>query len=213
MSLLRDFFTRPLYEQLSNKEVHDAIDQGAIPKGGLDWNPRSDRYTYGNLEDANYDKDWVPTTPEEKETLTPDGYHRVGARQEVKAALKGDMSEKDFDEAYAEKQISIDSTAFDNVHFDEDENMPGYLIPIVTFKGNKTRYRYRPVPIELIEAWMKAPSKGEFFMEHIHDQYSYYGSDHSPKGKKDKKALNHHFKQIDKMPVVNKNISGGMVNV
>jgi hypothetical protein len=42
----------------------------------------------------------------------------------------------------------------------------------VTFQGSNKKYWYPRVPKEKIEEMMAAPSKGEYFMNNIHDQYS-----------------------------------------
>jgi hypothetical protein len=42
----------------------------------------------------------------------------------------------------------------------------------VTFKTGR-RYEYFDVPHEVYEAFLAAPSKGEFFNHHIRDRYQY----------------------------------------
>lgn len=180
---LKDVFRKalsPFINKSDSKDAYEKLDQGQA----VSFSPKSDRYTYDNKEDSNYDKKWTPRTKTEKETLSPDGYHRVGERDEKKAELQGDMDDKDFDEFYQEKQISVDSTALANIEYDpETEGLK------VEFQGSSKEYFYPGVPIEKVQALMKAPSKGEYFMENIHDQYSMYGKDHRKKDKKQRKAI------------------------
>ena len=42
----------------------------------------------------------------------------------------------------------------------------------VTFQGSSKKYWYPRVPEEKVREMMAAPSKGEYFMNNIHDQYS-----------------------------------------
>ncbi|MEE3485576.1 MAG: KTSC domain-containing protein [Bacteroidales bacterium] len=194
---LKDIFRKalsPFMNKSDSKEAYDMLDQGQA----ISVAPKSDRYTYNNQEDTNYDKSWTPKTDTEKKTLSPEGYHRVGERDEKKAELQGDMNDKDFNEAYKEKQISVDSTAISNITYDpKDEGLK------VKFKGSGKEYFYPGVPLETVQAFLKAPSKGEYFMNNIHDQYSMYGKDHSRKGKSQQKAVKKYMKSYYKQ---NKNM-------
>lgn len=172
-----------------SKEAYDKLDQGET----VSFTPKSDRYTYGNKEDNNYDKKWKPKTESEKKTLSPDGYYRFGERAEKKAELQGKMDDKDFNNAYQEKQISVDSTALSNIEYDpKTEGLK------VKFQGNGKTYFYPGVPLETVQALMKAPSKGEYFMANIHDQYSMYGKDHSKKDKSQQKGIKKYMKSYYK---------------
>lgn len=93
-------------------------------------------------------------------------------------------AEEQFNNEYREKQISVPSTAIKNIQYDPDTE--GLT---VQFASSGKRYFYPGVPVELVQALMKAPSKGEFFMKNIHDQYSMYGKDHSKKDKKQQKGI------------------------
>lgn len=166
MSLLRNIFTKSLS---NSAKAYKRLDEGKE----ITFKPQSDRYTYENQQDTDYDKDWKPETKEERKTLSPKGYHRIGERSQVKEDLGIDDENKDF---YHEKQISIPSTAIDSFQYDPDTE--GLT---VKFTSSSKEYFYPGVPLELIEAWMKAPSKGEFFMRYIHDQYSLNKS-HRPAG-------------------------------
>lgn len=165
----------------------------------ITYSPKSDRYTFGNQQDTDYNKNWKPETPEEKATLSPQGYFRVGERKEARETLKKDIFQSALDrirnenkhasdesqvianpkkeaekeaeaimnDEYNEKQVSVDSTAIADFDYDpKTENLE------VRFQGNPKSYYYPHVPLELIQAWLKAPSKGEFFSRNIHDQYT-----------------------------------------
>ena len=93
-------------------------------------------------------------------------------------------AKEQFDKEYREKQISVPSTAISNIQYDPDTE--GLT---VQFASSGKKYFYPAVPVELVQALMKAPSKGEFFMRNIHDQYSMYGKDHSRKDKNQQKGI------------------------
>lgn len=188
MNKLTDIFEKalsPFRKTSDQTKALKRLDQG----GMITFKPKSDRYTYEHQEDTDYNKDWKPETKQEKETLSPEGYHRVGEREQVKKDLQGNVDDKTFNDTYHEKQISVDSTAIDS--FDYDPKTEGLT---VKFQGNSKKYFYPAVPLELVEAWMKAPSKGEFFMSNIHDQYSMYRKDHSKKDKKQQKGIKKYMK-------------------
>lgn len=157
--------------------------------------PKSDRYTYENQEDTNYDKNWKPETEEEKKTLSPAGYFRKGEE----AAVKQEKGINDTNEdLYNKKQISIPSTALSSINYDPDTE--GLT---VKFQGNSKSYFYPGVPLELVEALLKAPSKGEFFLANIHDQYT-MNPGHKPVGQSktygnmSKRAVKKFFKKYKK---------------
>lgn len=157
--------------------------------------PKSDRYTYENQEDTNYDKNWKPETEEEKKTLSPAGYFRKGEE----AAVKQEKGINDTNEdLYNKKQISIPSTALSSINYDPDTE--GLT---VKFQGNSKSYFYPGVPLELVEALLKAPSKGEFFLANIHDQYT-MNPGHKPVGQSktygnmSKRAVRKFFKKYKK---------------
>ncbi len=188
MSKLNDIFQKALSPFKKTSDVNkamDRMDEGKI----VTFKPKSDRYTYGNQADTEYDKKWKPETKEEKETLSPKGYYRVGEREQIRKDLQGGIDDKTFNDNYHEKQISVDSTAIKDIQYDPDTE--GLT---VTFQGSNKKYFYPAVPMELVQALMKAPSKGEFFMANIHDQYSMYGKDHSPKNKKQQKGIKAYMK-------------------
>lgn len=214
----------------ASRKAYDNLEAGKQ----LSFSPQSDRYTYGNQEDTEYNKKWSPQTAEEKTTLSPEGYFRIGERQDKKDELLKNIfesakakakaedekrvtdikaqggkarrtnkrtleknakseSEKIFNEEYHEKQIAIPSTAIKNIKYNpKDEGLK------VKFQGGKKEYFYPAVPVELVQAWLKAPSKGEFFIRNIHDQYSMYGKDHRPKDKKEQRAIKKYMKSYAK---------------
>ncbi len=102
-------------------------------------------------------------------------------------------AEEQFNNEYREKQISVPSTAIKNIKYDPKTE----LLRVKFSSGNKT-YDYPAVPLELVQALMKAPSKGEFFMANIHDQYSMYGKDHSKKDNKQQKGIKTYMKSYYK---------------
>ena len=102
-------------------------------------------------------------------------------------------AEEQFNNEYREKQISVPSTAIKNIQYDPDtEGLTAQ------FASSGKKYFYPAVPLELVQALMKAPSKGEFFMANIHDQYSIYGKDHSKKDKKQQKGIKSYMKSYYK---------------
>ena len=157
--------------------------------------PKSDRYTYDNQEDTNYDKNWKPETAEERKTLSPSGYFRKGETESVKEE-RG--INKDNEDLYNKKQISIPSTAISKINYDPDTE--GLT---VQFQGENKKYFYPGVPLELVQSLMKAPSKGEFFMANIHDQYT-MNPGHRPVGQSKtygemtKRAVGKFFKKYKK---------------
>jgi lysyl-tRNA synthetase class 2 len=176
----------------------------------INFAPRSDRYTFGNRWDTQYDKSWTPKTKEEKKTLSPEGYFRIGEKQnkhdevfrsifdaaKTKARATDDErvrllkekgekarrtdkrtleknakteAERIMAEEKGEKQVSIPSTAIAKIKYNpENEGLK------VRFQKGKKEYFYPSVPAQLIQRWLEAPSKGEFFMKNIHDQYSIF---------------------------------------
>ena len=157
--------------------------------------PKSDRYTYDNQEDTSYDKNWKPETEEEKKSLSPDGYFR---HSEMESAKEERGINESNEELYNRKQISIPSTAISSINYDPDTE--GLT---VKFQGNSKSYFYPGVPLELVQALLKSPSKGEFFFANIHDQYT-MNPGHKPVGQSStygdmsKRAVNKFFKKYKK---------------
>lgn len=226
----------------ASRKAYDNLESGKT----LSFSPESDRYTFGNQEDTQYNKKWTPKTAEEKKTLSPEGYFRIGERQNEKDNVFRDIfdaakakataadekrvadikaqggkarrtqkrtieknakaeAQKIFDEEYHEKQIAIPSTAINNIKYDpKSEGLK------VKFQGGKKEYFYPSVPVELIQRWLKAPSKGEFFMKNIHNQYSIFKkkikdgngykvvADHRPKTKAEQKGIRQFMKKYER---------------
>lgn len=214
----------------ASRKAYDNLESGKT----LSFSPESDRYTFGNQEDTQYNKKWTPKTAEEKKTLSPEGYFRIGERQNEKDNVFRDIfdaakakataadekrvadikaqggkarrtqkrtieknakaeAQKIFDEEYHEKQIAIPSTAIKNIKYNpKDEGLK------VKFQGGKKEYFYPAVPTELIQRWLKAPSKGEFFMKNIHDQYSIFGKNHGAKSKAEQKGVRKYMKKYER---------------
>ena len=148
--------------------------------------PKSERYTYyAGLAGKKLEK-FKPETPEEKDTLSPIGFFRVGERQSeaqkkiqerIKAAasmmqqkeLTPDQEKLVTAQAQREQPFTQDipSTAIKKLKYD-----PKTQELYVTFQGSNKKYWYPNVPKEKIEELMNAPSKGEYFLNNIHDQYS-----------------------------------------
>lgn len=214
----------------ASRKAYDNLESGKK----LSFSPESDRYTFGNQEDTQYNKKWTPKTAEEKKTLSPEGYFRIGERQNEKDNVFRDIfdaakakakasdekrvsdikaqggkarrtqkrtieknakaeAEKIFNEEYHEKQIAVPSTAIKKIKYNpKDEGLK------VRFQNGKKEYFYPAVPTELIQRWLKAPSKGEFFMKNIHDQYSIFGKNHSKKTKEEQKGVKRYMKSYIK---------------
>lgn len=109
-----------------------------------------------------------------------------GKEVSVDIELKGKDKGEKIDE-------SVSSSAISNVKYDPDTEALN-----VKFNGSSKHYFYPAVPLELIQALLRAPSKGEFFMKNIHDQYSMYGRDHSKKNKKQQYAVRKYMKSYIK---------------
>jgi hypothetical protein len=171
----------------SNIEEQDKIKQSLDAGKTIKINaPKSERYTYfAGLAGKKLEK-FKPETQEEKDTLSPIGFFRVGERQNeaqkkiqerIKAAASM-MNQKELTpdqealvtaQAQREQPMTQDipSTAIKQFKYD-----PKTQELYVTFQGSNKKYWYPRVPKEKIEEMMEAPSKGEYFLKNIHDQYS-----------------------------------------
>ena len=178
--------------------------------------PKSERYTYyAGLAGKKLEK-FKPETQEEKDTLSPIGFFRVGERQSeaqkkiqerIKAAASM-MNQKELTPdqeklvtAQAQKEQpftqDIPSTAIKKLKYD-----PKTEELYVTFQGSNKKYWYPRVPKEKIEEMMNAPSKGEYFMQNIHDQYSVnyqLHGNHDPQNNiNSNKAIKNFYKKMRK---------------
>lgn len=171
----------------SNIEEQDKIKQSLNAGKTINIKaPKSERYTYyAGLAGKKLEK-FKPETKEEQDTLSPIGFFRVGERdseaqkkiqERIKAAasmmnqkeLTPDQEKLVTAQAQREQPITQDipSTAIKKLKYD-----PKTEELYVTFQGSNKKYWYPRVPKEKIEEMMNAPSKGEYFMNNIHDQYS-----------------------------------------
>lgn len=148
--------------------------------------PKSERYTYlPNVTGKALEK-FRPETREEKDTLSPIGFFRQGEIDEERnkkiaekireaAAQLGRKKLTKGQEALVTKQAQseqmytqdVPSTAIKKMKYD-----PKTKELWVTFQGSNKKYWYPRVPEEKVREMMAAPSKGEYFMNNIHDQYS-----------------------------------------
>ena len=202
-----------------SQDAYNRLERG----DSITFSPRSDRYTYDSGADTKYDKAWSPETSQEKKTLAPEGYYRQGDRLEKKTAIYSGIFDaakeavkaehprygakrvneeaaKDadavFQDEYREKQISVPSTALKTVAYNPDNK----VLEVKFTSGNK-KYDYPHVPLETVQALMKAPSKGEYFMHNIHDQYSLNflrTGTHRPSTKTEIKDYRNYIKKIFK---------------
>ena len=187
--------------------------------------PKSERYTYyAGLAGKKLEK-FRPETQEEKDTLSPIGFFRTGERQSeaqkkiqerIKAAasmmnqkeLTPDQEKLVTAQAQREQPFTQDipSTAIKKLKYD-----PKTEELYVTFQGSNKKYWYPRVPKEKIEELMNAPSKGEYFMQNIHDQYSVnyqLHKTHSPASNKaSNKAIKNYYKKMQK--AYNKGMKAG----
>ena len=114
---------------------------------------------------------------------------------DINESKLSDVFKKAFDKANKGDQIdtSVSSTAIDKIKYDPDTEGLN-----VKFTSGSKSYFYPAVPLELVQALLKASSKGKFFMANIHDQYSMYGKDHSKKNKKQQSAVRRYMKSYYK---------------
>lgn len=178
--------------------------------------PKSERYTYLPGTAGKWLEKFRPQTQEEKDTLSPVGFFRQGEIDEQRQKkiaehinkAAADLGRKKLtkgQEALATKQAQqealitqdIPSTAIKKIKYD-----PQTKELYVTFQGSNKRYWYPRVPKEKVEELMEAPSKGEYFMKNIHDQYSVnyqLHGNHDPKNNKiANKNIRNYYKKMRK---------------
>jgi hypothetical protein len=180
-------------------------------------NPKSERYTYlPGITGTKFLKNFKPQSREEKDTLSPIGFFRVGeideqknkkiAEQIKKAAA--DLGRKKLtkgQEQLVRKQAEqeqmftqdVPSTAIKKMKYD-----PKTKELWVTFQGSNKKYWYPRVPKDKVEEMMAAPSKGEYFMQNIHDQYSVnyqlHGSHNPENTRTSNRHINNYYKKMRK---------------
>ena len=148
--------------------------------------PKSERYTWLPNIISKTNEKWKPEGAEEKDTLAPIGFFRdkeidterqkkleenlknaaqkLGRKKLTKGQEKLVTQQSNEQPMYSQ---DVPSTAIKKIDYD-----PKTQSLYVTFVGQKKKYWYPRVPKEKIAALMEAPSKGEYFMQNIHDQYS-----------------------------------------
>jgi hypothetical protein len=178
--------------------------------------PKSERYTYlPNLAGKAYEK-FRPETREEKDTLSPIGFFRQGeideernkkiaekireaAAQLGRKKLTKGQEKLVTAQAQSEQMYTQDvpSTAIKKIKYD-----PKTESLYVTFQGGHKAYWYPNVTRREVEELMAAPSKGEYFMQNIHDQhsvnYQLHGN-HNPQNNVDaNKMIRNYYKKMKK---------------
>ena len=174
--------------------------------------PKSERYTYyAGLAGKKLEK-FKPETQEEKDTLSPIGFFRVGERQseaqkKIQERIKSAASMLQQKELTPDQEKLVTAQAQKEQPFTQD--IPSTAIKklkydpkteelYVTFQGSNKKYWYPRVPKEKIEEMMNAPSKGEYFMQNIHDQYSVNYQLHGNHNPQNTKTSNRHIKNYYK---------------
>jgi hypothetical protein len=191
MGVVSDIFDK-VKTRFSNTSSTDIAQQDELSKA-LDKGkaitintPKSERYTYLPGTAGKWLEKFKPQTQEEKDTLSPIGFFRQGERNTEKekkiaerinaaASLMGqkELTQDQIDLVTAQAQREqpftqdIPSTAIKKMKYD-----PRTKELWVTFNGSNKKYWYPRVPKEKVEEMMQAPSKGEYFLNNIHDQYS-----------------------------------------
>ena len=211
-SKLKDRFSNTSSSDIAeNDKLKQSLDAGKTIKINA---PKSERYTYyAGLAGKKLEK-FRPQTPEEKDTLSPIGFFRTGERQSeaqkkiqerIKAAasmmqqkeLTPDQEKLVTAQAQREQPFTQDipSTAIKKLKYD-----PKAQELYVTFQGSNKKYWYPRVPKEKIEELMNAPSKGEYFLKNIHDQYSVnyqlHGNHKPENNKSSNKAIRNYYKKM-----------------
>ena len=207
---LKDKFTNTSSSNIEEKDkIKQSLDAGKTIKINA---PKSERYTYyAGLAGKKLEK-FKPQTSEEKDTLSPIGFFRTGERQaeaqkKIQERIKSAASmlqqkeltpdQEKLVTAQAEKEQpftqDIPSTAIKKLKYD-----PKTQELYVTFNGSNKKYWYPNVPKEKVEALMEAPSKGEYFLKNIHDQYSVNYQLHGNHKPENTKTSNRHIKNYYK---------------
>lgn len=210
----------------SNIEEQDKIKQSLDAGKTINVKtPKSERYTYyAGLAGKKLEK-FRPETSEEKDTLSPIGFFRTGERQseaqkKIQERIKAAASMMNQKELTPDQEKLVTAQAQREQPFTQD--IPSTAIKkfkydpkteelYVTFQGSNKKYWYPRVPKEKIEEMMNAPSKGEYFMQNIHDQYSVnyqLHKNHKPENNKaSNRAIKNYYKKMQK--AYNKGMKAG----
>lgn len=178
--------------------------------------PKSERYTYyAGLAGKKLEK-FRPETQEEKDTLSPIGFFRTGerdaeAQKKIQERIKSAASMMNQKELTPDQEKLVTAQAQREQPFTQD--IPSTAIKklkydpktqelYVTFQGSNKKYWYPRVPKEKIEELMEAPSKGEYFLKNIHDQYSVnyqlHGNHNPQNNRTTNKNIRNYYKKMQK---------------
>ena len=196
-----------------NNKIKQSLDAGKTINVKT---PKSERYTYyAGLAGKKLEK-FKPESKEEKDTLSPIGFFRTGERQseaqkKIQERIKAAASMMNQKELTPDQEKLVTAQAQREQPFTQD--IPSTAIKkfkydpkteelYVTFQGSNKKYWYPRVPKEKIEEMMNAPSKGEYFMQNIHDQYSVnyqLHKTHSPQSNMaSNRAIKGYYKKMQK---------------
>jgi len=192
-----------------NDKLKQSLDAGKTIKINT---PKSERYTYyAGLAGKKLEK-FKPETQEEKDTLSPIGFFRVGerdseAQKKIQERIKAAASMMQQKELTPDQEALVTAQAQREQPFTQD--IPSTAIKqlkydpkteelYVTFQGSNKKYWYPRVPKEKVEELMEAPSKGEYFLKNIHDQYSVNYQLHGNHKPENNKTSNRHIKNYYK---------------
>jgi len=211
---LKDRFSNTSSSNIEeNDKIKQSLDAGKTIKINT---PKSERYTYfSGLAGKKLEK-FKPETQEEKDTLSPIGFFRTGERQseaqkKIQERIKAAASMMNQKELTPEQEALVTAQAQREQPFTQD--IPSTAIKklkydpkteelYVTFQGSNKKYWYPRVPKEKIEELMNAPSKGEYFMQNIHDQYSVNYKLHkthsAESNKASNKAIKNYYKKMQR---------------
>lgn len=145
---------------IDNATQNEIVEQGIVENKPFTLkNPRSTRYTWGKGEtNQNKFKYWKPKSEKD---LSPSGYFQ---EQQIKKQEEENPQLKEL----PLHDTTIPSTCLRTVKYD-----PAMESLTVQFQGkNSKKYWYPNVPANQIINLMKAPSKGQYFLSQIHDQYT-----------------------------------------
>ena len=210
----------------SNIEENDKIKQSLDAGKTISIKaPKSERYTYyAGLAGKKLEK-FRPETSEEKDTLSPIGFFRTGERQseaqkKIQERIKAAASMMRQKELTPDQEALVTAQAQQEQPFTQD--IPSTAIKkfkydpktqelYVTFQGSNKKYWYPRVPKEKIEELMEAPSKGEYFLKNIHDQYSVnyqlHGNHNPQNNRMANKTIRNYYKKMQK--AYNKGMKAG----
>ena len=196
-------------EALQNK-VTNAMNNG---KTVTLQSPKSQRFTFNEhiAEQSPSLNNFKPKTSAEKESLSPNGFFRigeVGAERQALTERKEKAAAESLGHELTEDQKELIDNQASNVPVHEAE-IPSTAIKtvkynpktqalFVTFAGSNKKYFYPRVPQAKIEELMKAPSKGEYFIKNIHDVYTLNPGHSSAKNKAKNKVVKNYYKKMQK---------------